>query len=186
MLPTKNRLSQLMKTLRKSQKEIADECGVSSSTISRCATGEIAISDKISRTLYNNYGINPKWLNGENIGMKEPLEGIILPTDTIANRIRYIIAIESISIRKLASISGIPQATLLRQLTSGNIPVNTAIAISDTFPKYPAEWIMFGGDTPTSDDSVNNTNIDDAATPPEPSGVPLFSSLQMGCGMQGR
>lgn len=45
------------------------------------------------------------------------------------------------------------------------------------------EWIMFGGDTPTSDDSVNNTNIDDAATPPEPSGVPLFSSLQMGCGM---
>lgn len=183
MLPTKNRLSQLMKTLRKSQKEIADECGVSSSTISRCATGEIAISDKISRTLYNNYGINPKWLNGENVGMKEPLEGIILPTDTIANRIRYIIAIESISIRKLASISGIPQATLLRQLTSGNIPVNTAIAISDAFPKYPAEWIMFGGDTPTSDDSVNNTNIDDAATPPEPSGVPLFSSLQMGCGM---
>lgn len=189
MLPTKNRLSQLMKILRKSQKEIADECGVSASTISRCATGEIAISDKIARTIYENYGVNPKWLNGENVGMKEPLEGIMLPTDTISNRIRYIIAMEGISIRKLAQSSGLPISSLLRQITSGNVPVSVAIAISDTYPKYPAEWIMFGGDTPTSDDSAYNTatadepDTDGTATPPEPSGVPLFSSLQMGCGM---
>lgn len=190
MLPTKNRLSQLMKSLRKSQKEIADECGVSSSTISRCATGEIAISDKIARTLYNNYGINPEWLNGENVGMKEPLEDIILPTDTAADRIRYIIAMEGISIRKLATFSGLPISSLLRQLTSGNIPVHVAEAISDTYPKYPPEWIMFGGDTLDCSDSVNNTdttdepnNSDGVTTPPNPSGVPLFSSLQMGCGM---
>lgn len=115
MLPTKNRLSQLMKRLRKSQKEIADECGVSASTISRCATGEIAISYKIARTLYENYGINPKWLNGEDVGMEEPLEGIILPTDTAADRIRYIIAMERISIRKMAAFSGLPISSVLLQ-----------------------------------------------------------------------
>lgn len=112
---------------------------MSASTISRCAIGEIAISDKIARTLYENYGVNPKWLNGENVGMKEPLEGIGLPTDTPTNRVKYIIAMEGISIRKLAELSGLPGSSLLRQLTSGNIPVNTAIAISDAFPKYPAE-----------------------------------------------
>lgn len=187
MLPTKNRFSQMMKILRKSQKEIADECGVSASTISRCATGEIAISYKIARTLYENYGINPKWLNGEDVGMNEPLEDIILPTDTATNRIKYIIAMERISIRKMAKSSGLPISSLLRQLKSGNIPVRVAKAISNKYQQYPADWILFGGDTPDCGDSVYNatdkSDIDGATTPPEPSGVPLFSSLQMGCGM---
>lgn len=76
-----------------------------------------------------------------------------------------------------------------RNVTHKKPIIAVAEAISDTYPKYPPEWIMFGGDTPDCGDSVNNTDTTDepdtdgAATPPEPSGVPLFSSLQMGCGM---